>query len=183
MAVFLQSEVITIRNTKPQDLDFVLRLESDEDNARFIIPWSRAEHERVLADADMAHLVIETTDDHGRIGYMILAGVQNENRSVELVRIVIAEKGFGYGSEAIRLVQRWAFMELGAHRLWLDVKEHNIRAQHVYRALGFVVEGVLRECLRGAHGYESLVVMSILEQEYRDRQRELESLPGIYDDA
>ncbi|WP_067934248.1 GNAT family N-acetyltransferase [Alicyclobacillus kakegawensis] len=173
MAVFLQSEITTIRNTKPQDLDFVLRLESDEDNARFIIPWSRAEHERAMTDADKAHLVIERTDDHRRIGYMILAGVQNLNRSVELIRIVIAEKGFGYGSEAIRLVQRWVFLELRAHRLWLDVKEHNIRAQHVYHALGFTAEGVLRECLRGADGYESLVVMSILEQEYRGRQLEL----------
>jgi hypothetical protein len=29
-------------------------------------------------------------------------------------------------------------------------------------------EGTLRECLKGPEGFESLVVMSVLEQEYGD---------------
>jgi RimJ/RimL family protein N-acetyltransferase len=50
------------------------------------------------------------------------------------------------------------FDELGAHRLWLDVFEHNARARHVYRSMGFAEEGV----------DGSLVVMSMGEDEYRD---------------
>jgi RimJ/RimL family protein N-acetyltransferase len=56
-------------------------------------------------------------------------------------------------------------------RLWLDVKESNERARHVYESEGFLVEGILRECLKGEYGFESLVVMSILRDEYDDAQQ------------
>jgi RimJ/RimL family protein N-acetyltransferase len=67
-----------------------------------------------------------------------------------------------------------AFDELFAHRLWLDVFEHNARARHVYRSVGFVEEGVLRECVKQQERYASLVVMSILENEYRTHVRKIQ---------
>jgi diamine N-acetyltransferase len=79
---------------------------------------------------------------------------------------VITEKGRGYGKGTVKLVKRLAFENYKAHRLWLDVKEQNHRARTVYKSAGFTVEGILRECLSSVNGYESLVVMSILEREY-----------------
>lgn len=67
-----------------------------------------------------------------------------------------------------------AFDELAAHRLWLDVFEHNARARHVYRSVGFSEEGVLRECVKQQERYASLVVMSILEDEYRSHGRKIQ---------
>jgi diamine N-acetyltransferase len=67
----------------------------------------------------------------------------------------------------VRAIKRHAFDTLSAHRLWLDVKEHNTRARAVYAKEGFRYEGTLRECLKGPEGFESLVVMSVLEHEYR----------------
>jgi len=64
------------------------------------------------------------------------------------------------------MVKKLCFEEWRAHRLWLDVKEHNMRARHLYESEGFVREGVLRECIRNGETYESLIVMSMLEQEY-----------------
>jgi RimJ/RimL family protein N-acetyltransferase len=58
--------------------------------------------------------------------------------------------------------------------LWLDVFEHNARARHVYRSVGFVEEGVLRECVKQQERYASLVVMSILENEYRTHVRKIQ---------
>ena len=69
----------------------------------------------------------------------------------------------------MRLLKRMAFRDLGAHRFWLDVKETNTRALALYASEGFAVEGRLRECLRTDVGYASLVVMSVLEAEYRAR--------------
>jgi len=64
-----------------------------------------------------------------------------------------------------------AFREFCAHRLWLDVYQDNSRARQVYRDLGFVEEGVLRECIQRGEEYRSLVVMSMLEAEYRGCER------------
>lgn len=61
------------------------------------------------------------------------------------------------------------FEKLRAHRLWLDVKEHNRTARLLYESIGFVVEGVLRDCIQVQQTYESLVIMGILEHEYSRR--------------
>ncbi|WP_315969956.1 GNAT family protein [Brevibacillus massiliensis] len=85
------------------------------------------------------------------------------------MRIVITDKGKGYGKEATGLIQDFVFTQLKAHRLWLDVKDHNLRAIHVYESAGFQVEGKLRECIRTDDRYESLIIMGILEREYASK--------------
>ena len=79
---------------------------------------------------------------------------------------MVAQKGQGYGRTVLRLVQERSFGELGAHRLWLDVKEGNARARGLYEFEGFVQEGVLRDSSWTGEVHETLVVMSILESEY-----------------
>jgi RimJ/RimL family protein N-acetyltransferase len=59
-----------------------------------------------------------------------------------------------------------AFRDLGAHRFWLDVKSLNVRAQALYRSEGFVEEGRLRDSVKTDEGYDSLILMSMLEDEY-----------------
>ena len=49
------------------------------------------------------------------------------------------------------------------------MKTINTRALALYESEGFVEEGRLRESVRAGDGYESLVVMSMLEVEYRAR--------------
>jgi diamine N-acetyltransferase len=117
-------------------------------------------------DDNVEHLIIETVPASQRIGYVILRGLCENRYSIELKRIVITEKNQGYGRETLRMVKKLCFEEWRAHRLWLDVKEHNMRARHLYESEGFVREGVLRECIRNGETYESLIVMSMLEQEY-----------------
>ncbi len=124
------------------------------------------------------HLIIENTADGSRVGYIILAGLADVNQSIEFRRIVVTEKGKGYGKQALRLVKKLAFDELKAHRLWLDVKEHNVRARHLYEAEGFLAEGVLRECIKADVGFESLLVMSMLRDEYHDKQHGVDLDPG-----
>jgi RimJ/RimL family protein N-acetyltransferase len=47
-------------------------------------------------------------------------------------------------------------------------KEYNHRAQAAYQATGFIIEGKLREYVKSSNGYESLIVMSMLQQEYQE---------------
>ena len=48
-----------------------------------------------------------------------------------------------------------------------SLKEGNRRARGLYESEGFVREGVLRDSLWTGEVHETLVVMSILESEYR----------------
>jgi diamine N-acetyltransferase len=165
---------IRLVRTTEDDLDFVLSAEQSSENRAFVTVWTREQHLDALASEDLSHLIIENSAEGSRVGYIILAGLADAHQSIEFRRIVVTEKGKGYGKEALRVVKRLAFEELKAHRLWLDVKEHNVRARHLYEAEGFVAEGVLRECIKTDDGFESLVLMSILSSEYHDSQQSTE---------
>jgi len=156
---------VLLRATTLKDLPFILTAEQDADSRQFIIPWSAEQHATALGDSDIAHLVIEQKGRES-VGFVIVAGLTNAHASLEFRRIVVSAKGKGIGRAAVRLVKQLAFAQWHAHRLWLDVKQNNLRARRLYESEGFAVEGLIRECLRGESGYESLIVMSMLEKEH-----------------
>lgn len=166
-----ESEKLRLRLTEPDDLDFVLRTEQDAENRLYVSQWPREQHLSAISDPDQLHLIVEDRLAGVPVGYVILAGLDNPHHCVELRRIALAVRGKGIGKEALRIVIGWTFEEQGAHRLWLDVKDFNARARHVYASLGFVEEGTLRECIRSGDRYESLVIMAMLKREFEQRFR------------
>ena len=124
---------------------------------------------------DFRHFVVEAGAAYASAGFVILQGCRNPHRSVELKRMVLHHdgQGQGLGRACVRLLKQMAFRDLRAHRFWLDVKALNARAQALYLSEGFVEEGRLRESVRltGNHvdGYDSLIVMSVLDREYQTR--------------
>ncbi|MFZ5548054.1 MAG: GNAT family N-acetyltransferase [Pseudomonadota bacterium] len=163
-----------LRPTMLSDLDAVVAIERDQQNLPFITPWERTQHEGAIRFPDFRHFIVEAGDSHDRLGFVILQGCRNPHRSVELKRIVLQPKGRGLGRACVRRLKTMAFGDLGAHRFWLDVKSLNTRALALYESEGFVTEGRLRESVRvtidGADGYDTLVVMSLLDREYQARR-------------
>ncbi|MBL8327186.1 MAG: GNAT family N-acetyltransferase [Rubrivivax sp.] len=174
--------LVRLRPTMLSDLDYVLSVETDARNLPFITPWERTQHEAAVRIPDFRHFIVESgrNDEEGaREGFVILQGCRNPHRSVELKRIVLSPGGHGrgLGRACVRLLKRMAYRDLHAHRFWLDVKSLNTRALALYASEGFVEEGRLRESVRligvgalgdGA-GYDTLVVMSLLDREYEAR--------------
>ncbi len=160
---------IRLRPTMQSDLDYVISVEQDAHNRPFITPWDRTQHEGAIRFPDFRHFIVETGPEYERSGFVILQGCRNPHGSVELKRIVLQPKGLGHGRACVRLLKHMAFRDLHAHRFWLDVKSLNTRAQALYASEGFVEEGRLRESVRVAEGYDTLVVMSMLDREYEAR--------------
>lgn len=155
---------VRLRPTTEADLDWVTELEGRPENARFVIAWPRARHRAAIGDRSMAHWIVGDATERP-VGYVILSQVREHAPSVELVRLVIADKGRGYGRATLERVDEFAFDRLHAHRLWLDVFEDNHRARRIYRAAGYVEEGVLREVMLREGRWASLVVLSKLDRE------------------
>ncbi len=170
--------LLRLRPTLLSDLDFVAGVERDPRNRPFITPWERTQHEGAIRIPDFRHFIVEAGHaadaDGGRDGFVILQGCRNPHRSVELKRLVLQSKGRGLGRRCVRLLKQMAFRDLKAHRFWLDVKSLNARALALYASEGFVEEGRLRESVRAsaddsADGWDSLVVMGLLDREYAAR--------------
>ena len=168
---------VRLRPTLQSDLDYVLTLEQDPRNLPFITPWERTQHEAAIRFPDFRHFIIESGDALEAAGFLILIGCKSRHRSLELKRMVVQHQGIGVGRAALRVAKKVSFDDLGAHRFWLDVKTHNIRARALYDSEGFVVEGVLRESVRVEGGFESLTVMSMLAPEFQARRAQVLELP------
>ncbi|HEV7914497.1 MAG TPA: GNAT family N-acetyltransferase, partial [Albitalea sp.] len=135
-------------------------------NRPFITPWDRTQHEGAIRFPDFRHFIVEAGAGYPSAGFVILQGCRNPHRSIELKRLVLQTKGQGLGRACVRLLVQMAFRDLGAHRFWLDVKSLNVRAQALYRSEGFIEEGRLRDSVKTDDGYDSLIVMSMLDSEY-----------------
>lgn len=76
----------------------------------------------------------------------------------------------GYGTDMMRLCQRYVFNELSMERLSLGLHEYNPRALRSYEKCGFRPEGRTRqELLREGKRYDSLW-MGILREEWLQMQ-------------
>lgn len=167
MAMILaSSERIRLRVSRPHDLDYVLEAEQHPENRDFVSQWTKEQHRDAQEDTDTVHLIVEA--DNGVCGYAIIAGLEDPARSIELKRLVITDKGQGFGREVLHLVKRCAFNRWNAHRLWLDVRSNNDRARHLYESEGFRTEGTLRDSILVGGEFASVTILSILESEYTD---------------
>lgn len=90
--------------------------------------------------------------------------------------------GKHYDTEAIQLALYYAFGTNKLHRVELEVLSSNKRAVKAYKSLGFVQEGVKRDASYFNHEYHDLIIMSVLENEFREsHSKELKQLEEFMD--
>lgn len=113
-------------------------------------------------------LAIMAREPEQFLGVTGLHQLDARNRHVQF-GITVGEKsawGKGYGTEATRLMVRYAFDTLNLNRVWLHVYEDNERALHVYQKVGFRMEGRLRQSYFREGRYWDTFVMAVLREEW-----------------
>ena len=146
------------------DLDYIIYLENHPENRSYIGQWSKATHLKALGDPDYQYLLF--VQGGKNLGYALMLGLENPDDSVNLKRFVVEEKGRGFGTKALELVIQFSFERLKAHRLWLDVRAFNRRADQLYQKLGFRHEGTLKKASKYEGGYSDLKLYAMLREEY-----------------
>jgi len=118
--------------------------------------------------------MIRTLESEEAVGFIELDGV-HWSQGDAYVGIGIGERenwSKGYGTDAMKVVLRFAFDELNLHRVSLNVFEYNQRAIRSYEKVGFVVEGREREFLRRAGQCWDMIFMGILRSEWEEINQE-----------
>ena len=113
-------------------------------------------------------LGIVARDDNRMIGSAGLHGISRPNRSATF-GIIIGEReeqSKGYGTEATRIMLRYAFEELNLNRVSLTVYADNRRAIRAYRRAGFVPEGRARSAFYRNGRYHDELLFGILRSEW-----------------
>nr|WP_145404583.1 GNAT family protein [Paenibacillus xylanexedens] len=144
--------------------------------------FTRAQVERYVESAaqddSRLMLLIALQATHEIIGEVVLMDIHDKNRSAH-IRIAIDQpthQGKGYGSEAMLLMLDYGFGIANLHRIELEVFAFNERAIRTYEKLGFQREGVKRDALYYNHEYHDAILMSMLEDEFRQRHLKANAL-------
>jgi RimJ/RimL family protein N-acetyltransferase len=170
----LQGERVRLRALEPTDVDAIWTWHHDHEFHvldGWIYPSSRKQLadlvDRVTAPRFTDVWLGIETETATLIGYTTLKRARPEHRSAEFG--IAIERGHwdaGYGTDATRTILRFAFTQMGLHRVELDVLDTNARAQRVYEKVGFQVEGRARESRFRDGRWHDTVRMSILAHEF-----------------
>ena len=124
--------------------------------------------EKELGNEHVIVFAIRTLTDDRLIGDVGLDGLF-WNHGDTFLGIGVGDREFwgkGYGSDAMRVVLRYAFTELNLRRVTLNVFEYNPRAIRAYEKLGFQQEGRVRKYLNREGRRWDLVYMGIMKEEW-----------------
>jgi RimJ/RimL family protein N-acetyltransferase len=128
-------------------------------------------YDEMTASANDHVFEVHVSEDGRYIGNVGLHKIDPRHRSGEL-GIVIGSKPDqerGYGRDAMATLLRFAFGELGLHRVCLYCDPENERAARAYRAIGFTEVGHTRDAVFINGSFHDHLVFDMLEDEFRAR--------------
>ncbi len=124
--------------------------------------------EEELRDDSFFPFMIRSLADDRLLGFIGLR-IASWNNGDAYVGVGIGDRkdwGQGYGTDAMKIILRYAFTELNLHRVSLGVFEHNPRAVRSYQKAGFSLEGRTRgDISRDGQRLDTLW-MGILREEW-----------------
>jgi RimJ/RimL family protein N-acetyltransferase len=145
--------VIVVRRARPDDFEFLVELVNHAEVRPFLGGRAvrdrdalAAEIERSQADpTSYGRFVIEV--DGARAGMMGFEVENRRSRIAHLERLAVHPdyRGQRVSDDAARWLQRHLVLELGYHRLQLEIYGFNERAQRHAERVGFTKEGVRRQ--------------------------------------
>ncbi|WP_341323594.1 GNAT family N-acetyltransferase [Solibacillus sp. FSL H8-0523] len=98
------------------------------------------------------------------LGYLMIKG-ENLSRTSHRASIAIGvhsnSRGIGVGTILFEYIINWAKQEQ-IHRLELTVIENNVQAIHLYKKMGFEIEGIKKDSLQINDSYVNELYMSKL---------------------
>lgn len=118
--------------------------------------------------SNSVYFPLRTIEDDQLIGFVAIHSIEWNNRA-GLLAIGIGEssnRNQGHGSDALKLILRYAFHELNLDRVGLEVIEYNKGGIRAYEKVGFQQEGRKRSAVyRDGKKYD-IIVMGVLRQEW-----------------
>jgi len=176
-------ERIRLRAVEREDLPrFVEWFDDPEVRAgiSLFMPLSLAEeedwYEGMLKKDPIEHTLsidVHKGDEWTHVGGCGLFDLQPQSRRMEL-GIIIGEKSYwdqGFGTDVTRTLLGHAFETLNLNRVVLRVFETNSRATQVYKKIGFIEEGRLRQDHFIDGQYVDVVIMAILCEEWHTMEK------------
>lgn len=168
---------VILRAMEKEDCEMIRKMFNDPEIENLVVGWAYPVSKYAQDQWFMNHyndqlnfrFVIETEED-GAVGIATLTGIDWKNKRAEH-GIKLANKDRrtkGIGTDTVMAIMRYAFDELGLHRLdgsWFDT---NTASKGLYKKCGWKEEGIRREYIYKHGEYRDLTIVGITENDYRE---------------
>ncbi len=164
-----------LRNIELKDLSWLKKLRNDESTWQYLHQFvllnetrQKKWFEEVLKRTDIEYLAFcQKKHKENILGVVKLNQIDKTNRSVCVGGDILLDyRGKGHAKFMYQLIFKLVFGLWNMHRAWLEVLENNQRAVHIYKKVGFKVEGTHKEAVLRYGQYLNSITMAILENEY-----------------
>ena len=146
-----QNDLVTLRALEPEDLDFLFDTENDTELWKYsnrFHPYSKRLLNSYIANAnkdifETRQIKLAITDKQGRaIGFMDLFNFEplHHRAAIGLV-IRPANRGRGYASAALELIEAYAKERLQLHQLYANIAKENQHSIQLFESQKFLLVG------------------------------------------
>ena len=168
----LTTERLDILPASAEDIPELYAIEHDPANSPYIFKKTVEEHLKELENPDILNFMVKLKEDGSTVGYVII-DLETKAEWFEIRRLAFTRKNCGYGRELLTELIRYAFEDLNMNKVWLEAYPDNLPAMHLYKSLGFFVEGVRRQHSREERGLLDEVQLSMLRNEYLELKEKI----------
>lgn len=172
--LILEEQDIFLRLMDREDTDHIIRWRNSDFVYRNFIyqkPFTREGHENwireMIGTGRAVQFIICRKDREEPVGSVYLRDIDQTHHKAEY-GIFIGEKdalGKGFGTQAARLMIRYAFESLGLHKLMLRVLAENLPAIKSYEHAGFIREAYLKDEVFLEGRYKDVIYMAVINNE------------------
>jgi RimJ/RimL family protein N-acetyltransferase len=156
---------VQVMSATEKEISIIIEMEKDKVNRDFVWTGSYDEHKLEIDDSNYGLLIFKDKNSTNILGFSLLY-FDYHSLKCELRRLVIKEKGKGYGKEIMKGFVKHTFETMHMNRFWLDVYPDNTVAIKLYESIGLHREGVLRQNYKSDRGFLDQIIYSMLQNEY-----------------
>jgi RimJ/RimL family protein N-acetyltransferase len=178
---FWQTDILRLRAVEPDDWRIFAEWDLDSESARlcYAIPFPPSSEQQKKKAMDMAlsrgeHDVYSWMMENPTgevVGIIMTLSTERRNGTFGYGLAVRREHwGKGYASEAVRLVLRYYFNELGYQKCTVDVYDFNTASIRLHQKLGFTQEGCVRRMIFTQGTYHDSLIFGITAEEFQAGQ-------------
>ena len=178
----LRGERVRLARLLDSDYALLARWTEDMENQRLlrrsmVYPSDERDMRDWLGKVDEYQFIpfgIRTLDDDRLVGMLAIKDIFWQARHCSFFINIgdPADQGQGYGSDAVKVMLKYAFWEMNMNRVGLEVMAYNEGARRTYEKIGFTPEGTLRQCVYRDGVYYDVHMMSLLRAEWDARYAE-----------
>jgi len=124
-------------------------------------------------DKDMYYFTIRAKEDNRLIGKAVIEDIEwaNGNSAIRFGIGSSDDRRKGYGSQALRMLLRFAFAEINMFRVTANVPEYNEAAIDLLKKFGFVEEVRRRQALARDGRRWDLLVFGLMKDDWQNQAK------------